>query len=98
MKKMLLVLAALAVMSVPVWVQASCAGDLDGDGYITTDDLSAMMFIIANPGWILPPENGEFSADMDGDGYVTVDDLSALMFIIANAPNGEYWLECDSGW
>jgi hypothetical protein len=79
---------------------ATCPGDLDGDGWVTPNDLALMVNIL-----------GAFSeseymcelgtegctnwcADLDGDGWVTLNDLSRLVIALQAHSESEYMYQC----
>ncbi|MFN9953355.1 MAG: GC-type dockerin domain-anchored protein, partial [bacterium] len=47
----------------------ACPADLDGDGFVSAADLSALLGNWGNSG----------TGDIDGDGFVNAADLSALL-------------------
>ena len=57
-------------------------GDMNGDGEVNVQDVTALLDYIANP---LSPISA-LAKDVDGDGEVTVADVSALLDMIAAAP------------
>lgn len=70
---------------------AVCLGDVDGDTYVTTEDLSALLSLLANAtDNYYPVAPGLEAQDIDGDTYVTTEDLSALLSQLANATDN-YW-------
>lgn len=69
----------------------TCVGDVDGDAYVTTNDLALLLSQLANaPGnwYIVGP--GDECDDTDADTYVTTNDLALLLSQLANAP-GNWW-------
>ena len=76
---------------------AVCVGDQNGDGYITTQDITAIVTYLTNyasaPYWYVPSTDSNFSpaADVNGDGYVTTQDITALVTYLTNNASAPYW-------
>jgi len=71
-----------------------CMGDVDNDGWVTTDDLSLVVTALAaTPEWYFETTAGDVR-DLDGDGWITTDDLSRMVTALAGTP--EWYYECGS--
>jgi hypothetical protein len=83
---------------------ATCAGDADGDGWVTIDDYNLVAQGLidglgVNGDYYF--EIGQLGAgydcyDMDGDGWCTIDDYNILAdnLITGLGINGDYYYEC----
>jgi hypothetical protein len=83
---------------------ATCAGDADGDGWVTIDDYNLVAQGLidglgVNGDYYF--EIGQLGAgydcyDMDGDGWCTIDDYNILAdnLITGLGLNGDYYYEC----
>jgi hypothetical protein len=59
-------------------LEADCAGDFDGDGWVDTDDLLGLAFCMAGPGFTYPA--GNYCLAGDGDEDHDVDLLDFVVF------------------
>ena len=74
-------------------VCGTCPGDLDNNDYVTTGDLSALLYKIVNAsGNWYECGLGDMCDDMGTDGYATTADLSALLYNVVNASGN--WYAC----
>ena len=80
MKKYFLILFALIVCSMSVY--AAVDGDVDGDGYVTTTDVTALYnYLLSGDTETL------INGDVDGDGYITIGDVTWVYNIILGIMN-----------
>jgi len=79
---------------------ATCPGDLDGDGWVTPDDLAQMVNILdAFSESEYQCELGtegctNWCADLDGDGWVTPNDEARLIVALQAHSESEYMYQC----
>ena len=57
-----------------VAISSITAGDIDGDGKVNIDDVTALIDMLLSGN-----TSGNPGADVDGDGKVNIDDLTALI-------------------
>lgn len=80
---------------------AVCVGDIDGNGYVTKADISALVSYLINnasaPNWYVASDDPNYNpaADVDGNDYVTKADISALIsYLINNASAPNWYIPC----
>ncbi|MBQ9556141.1 MAG: C10 family peptidase [Muribaculaceae bacterium] len=62
-------------------MQQFIAGDVNGDGIISIDDVAALIDLLLGNGESTP------GSDVDGDGNVSIDDVAALIDQLLHGPN-----------
>lgn len=74
-----------------------CPKDLDGDGWITPDDLNTILIFLIPyeaDGYMVEATPATAYMDLDGDGWITPDDLNTiLIYLIPYVADG-YMVEC----
>ena len=65
----------------PPATEPTLAGDVDGDGYVTIKDATAVQSVVAK--LIAESEINAEAADMDGDGFVSIKDATMIQMIVA---------------
>ncbi len=74
-----------------------CMGDIDGDGWVTLDDVYALVFYLngyAADGYFVEVTPATAAYDYDGDEWVTLDDVYALVFFLNGYAADGYFVEC----
>jgi len=73
----------------------ACLGDMDGDGWITLDDLNLVVneLLPTDPDWYkeITPEIA--AGDMDADGWLTLDDLNLVVNLLLPT-DPDWYVEC----
>lgn len=70
---------------------ATCPGDMEPDGWVTTNDLALMLSNLATaPGNYYQIAPGQECHDMEPDGWATTNDLAILLSALATAPGNYY--------
>lgn len=86
-----LLLCLSFITAVPVAASASLAGDLDGDGTVTTVDSRIVLKIAA--GQIAPTSTQLKLADMDGDGIISVSDARLTLLAAIDADSDDVYMQ-----
>jgi len=76
-----------------------CVGDVDGNNYIYTDDLAALVEYLtgfASEYYYCAGEDPRFNSKMDvnGDGIIYTDDLSKMVEILTALVDSYYYADC----
>jgi len=74
-----------------------CLGDADGDGWISPDDLGAIVGYIGGfeaDGFWVEVSAGYEAYDFDQDGWVSPDDLGGIVGYIGGFAADGFWAEC----
>ncbi len=76
-------------------VPSVCVGDIEVDGYITPDDINALVLFInaTAPDYFAEVTPATLAYDVEVDGYITPDDINALVLLL-NASAPDYFVAC----
>lgn len=76
---------------------AVCKGDLDGNEWINTDDIGALVTFLTPHAaayyWVaVVPENAQY--DLNGDDWINTDDIGWLVTFLTPYAGDYYWVPC----
>jgi len=74
-----------------------CKGDADGDGWVSPDDITAIVVYINNyaaDGFWVEVSAGYEAYDYDQDGWVSPDDITGVVVYINGYAADGFWVEC----
>ena len=103
MKNFFSMIAMLAVCSAAMAQTPAVKGDVNGDGYVTTTDVTTLYNYL-----LIGDETYAATSDVDGDGYITVGDITVVYNIILGVtveheyvdlglPSGTLWATMNVG-
>ena len=75
----------------------ACAGDLNGDGWRSPDDVSSLVSVVLpySSNYYWRPYGTEYlCGDLDGDGWLSPGDISSLVGMLLPEASSFYWLIC----